>query len=1143
MKRAFATLLVVLGAALLAGAPASATPLPTVTCSTSTNDLTIAVTDGSTSSTQPLEISVSGGNYAISVGGTSECAGTTYSTATYPDVTVSSTSTQYVILDDSSGALSSGSAGDCAPQFTASFPGTLEADGNSSPADSADSTMALGSGTLAMSESCNPDVTLGTGVTTVVVAGKASSNTLDLSGAAGPLSIDAAASPGTVTGFTGGNVTTLDFTGEQHFIGSDTGGNTFAAPASGNATFTGEGSGNPNTLDLSALTAPTVNVSGIQVGATANNTATSGSVTDSFTGITAFKGSSTGGSTFYPSSAGGQSFTGQGTGNELNLSAMSSSSPVTVDTTSGKVTIGAASDLISGITSFVGPSTGNTAFVAGTPNGFSFAASGTGNELDYSAASSGVSINASTGTATALGGTDTFSGISNFTGSDNGGNTFTAGPSDATFSGEGNDNTLDLSDLSAATVNVTGGPADGVANDSVKAGSVTDSFSDITDFDGASAGNTTFEAGSASGFTFNGQSAGNTLDFSALTSPVSIDAGTGVASLSGGTDDFSGISKFVGSSAGDNTFTTGSGNATFTGNGNNNTLDLSSLTAPTVNVSGTQVGPTANDTATAGSVTDTFSDIATFDGSSGGGSTFYPGSAGGLSFNGQGTGNKLDLSVLTSPVTINTVAGSVSIAGGTDSIGGITNFVGSSSGNNSFIAGNAAGFSFTASGTGNALDFTPASSGVSINASAGTASTPSGTDTFSEISAFKGSSAGGTSFLAGNSGGMSFTGQGIGNRLDLSTMSGFASLTVAMSGGSCPSGFGSVTGASLTDCFADIDTVDGSSAVPTTFQPDATLASTPSNPVEFVGEDANSGGSVLDLSNFKSPVSNLKLSLAGNSTSSPGQVTGTVSGTAVTFARFAQINEAIGSSTLTTGFDPGTASGVQLVNIAPAPQTITFTSTPPSPATVHGSYVPQASGGSSGNPVVFSVDPSSTGTCTLTGSTVSFTDPGTCVIDANQAGSSEYQAAPQAQQSVSVTPPIILVSPPPPPGNTGPTTNQILAALRSDITSSTETKIGKLLKSGGSTFPFKALEAGTATINWYLVPPGAHLSSRRKPVLVATGKLVFAGAGTRSMHLKLTSTGKKLLRHAKKIKLTGKATFAAPGRAAVTTTRSFRLAR
>ena len=83
-------------------------------------------------------------------------------------------------------------------------------------------------------------------------------------------------------------------------------------------------------------------------------------------------------------------------------------------------------------------------------------------------------------------------------------------------------------------------------------------------------------------------------------------------------------------------------------------------------------------------------------------------------------------------------------------------------------------------------------------------------------------------------------------------------------------------------------------------------------------------------------------------------------------------------------------------------QSVTFTSTPPSSALVGGTYTPTASGGASGNPVTFSIDPSAKGSCSISGATVTFVAVGTCVIDANQAGNASYEAATQVQQSVAV---------------------------------------------------------------------------------------------------------------------------------------------
>ncbi len=86
-----------------------------------------------------------------------------------------------------------------------------------------------------------------------------------------------------------------------------------------------------------------------------------------------------------------------------------------------------------------------------------------------------------------------------------------------------------------------------------------------------------------------------------------------------------------------------------------------------------------------------------------------------------------------------------------------------------------------------------------------------------------------------------------------------------------------------------------------------------------------------------------------------------------------------------------------------ASQTIAFTSSPPSPALVGGSYTPTATGGASGNPFVFRIDSSSSaGACFLMNDTVSFTGAGTCIVDANQAGDANYSAAAQTQQTITV---------------------------------------------------------------------------------------------------------------------------------------------
>ena len=103
-----------------------------------------------------------------------------------------------------------------------------------------------------------------------------------------------------------------------------------------------------------------------------------------------------------------------------------------------------------------------------------------------------------------------------------------------------------------------------------------------------------------------------------------------------------------------------------------------------------------------------------------------------------------------------------------------------------------------------------------------------------------------------------------------------------------------------------------------------------------------------------------------------------------------------------------TIDGVTLTlpttDLVPDSQSISFTTTAPT-GVVPGSstYSPAARGGASGNPVVFSIDSStSSGTCTLDNDVVSFAADGTCVIDANQSGNETYLQAQQVQQVVTV---------------------------------------------------------------------------------------------------------------------------------------------
>src|ERR1035441_7801711 len=86
------------------------------------------------------------------------------------------------------------------------------------------------------------------------------------------------------------------------------------------------------------------------------------------------------------------------------------------------------------------------------------------------------------------------------------------------------------------------------------------------------------------------------------------------------------------------------------------------------------------------------------------------------------------------------------------------------------------------------------------------------------------------------------------------------------------------------------------------------------------------------------------------------------------------------------------------------PQTVTFTSTAPTTATMGGAtYTPTATATST-LPVAITVDSTSTSVCSISaGGVVSFTGAGTCTLDAIQAGNGTYSPATQVQQAITVT--------------------------------------------------------------------------------------------------------------------------------------------
>ncbi len=202
-----------------------------------------------------------------------------------------------------------------------------------------------------------------------------------------------------------------------------------------------------------------------------------------------------------------------------------------------------------------------------------------------------------------------------------------------------------------------------------------------------------------------------------------------------------------------------------------------------------------------------------------------------------------------------------------------------------------------------------------------------------------------------------------------------------------------------------------------------------------------------------------------------------------TYAAAAQVQQ-------TVMVNSDTVSGTKIA------QAISFTSTPPASPVPGDVYMVTASGGASGNPVVFAIAPSSTAVCSMPSSTaiptrpgiVTFTAAGNCVIDANQAGNGTYAAAPQAQQTMTVTsgqkqPQSITFNAPPASGTVGDSaTLSVTASSGLTVVLSVDPKSGAgVCTLSGSTVTYHltgacVIDANQAGNGTYAAAPQAQLT-------------------------------------------------------------------
>jgi hypothetical protein len=201
--------------------------------------------------------------------------------------------------------------------------------------------------------------------------------------------------------------------------------------------------------------------------------------------------------------------------------------------------------------------------------------------------------------------------------------------------------------------------------------------------------------------------------------------------------------------------------------------------------------------------------------------------------------------------------------------------------------------------------------------------------------------------------------------------------------------------------------------------------------------------------------------------------------------------------TLSQNASPGWAAASSTVTIAvkSAAQNIVFT-TPSgtlatAPATiVYGSSLTlAATGGASGKPVTYTIDPSSTGAGSIsTGGVLTATGLGTLVIDANQAASDttatpNYAQAAQVQAFLTVVPVSAVTTPviSPANGTTLYTSGNLNVVTITDALAGaniyyTTNGSTPTLSSTPYTAPFALTAAGSATVNAIAIAPGYALS-------------------------------------------------------------------
>ncbi|HET6809388.1 MAG TPA: hypothetical protein VFH50_00090, partial [Acidimicrobiales bacterium] len=609
-------------------------------------------------------------------------------------------------------------------------------------------------------------------VSVVTDATRTSGDEVDLSG----ISTGATVNSGTPSVVITGGPTVALASAFNIFDATGSGVTTFVASATGGQTFRGR-SGQSDVVDLTSVPGTaTIDPTNNQVTSTA-----AGFGPDTVTTVLSWTGPTAGGTNFVVPASGGYTFTSQGStadkliggdlgpGTKIDLhgSKITGLAGGLPDTLVNGTGFGVVTGPTGGGLTVVVPSTGSVTFQGGSPSA--------ADTLDLTWLTGPLTIAVTAGSGNVAG--NSFSGVTGFVGASNGSTAFGAPSSGVyTFTGQGAGNVLNLSGAtSAPKVSASSTSASGVGG-TATAGALTVTFSGVgTLADGTrSSGDELDLAGISTGATVNATGSSTTANVGVTGGPaVSLSAAFTIFDATGG-----GLTTFVADAAGGQTF---KGRA-----GQSDVVDLGAVPiSATINPS--LISGQVSSTAGAFSA-DTVTGVLAWIGSSAGHTTFVLPAAGGYTFTAQGgfsnvlnginllSGAKVDLQ-------LDTVTG---LSGGLpDTLVApafYSEVVGPAGGGLTVVARTSTSLTVLggAPTSPDTLDLGALGSGLVVDPTAGQVTAGLATITFSGVTSFAGSSAGGTTFVAPATGSYSFTGRGAGDTLALG--SNWSAPTVVVSG-------------------------------------------------------------------------------------------------------------------------------------------------------------------------------------------------------------------------------------------------------------------------------------------------------------------------------------------------------------------------